>query len=434
MDEELRVVPTIATTASIIKIIGVGGGGGNAVGQMYTEGIPDVRFLVCNTDSKALEDAVVPDKLQLGPGLGAGGRPEIGREYAEENLDKIDRIFDKDVKMVFITAGMGGGTGTGASPVIAREARKRGILTIGVVTIPFIFERERQIDKALNGLDLLSKEVDALLVINNQRLLDIHANISVIDAFKKADETLTNAVRSIVEIISMHGKVNLDFRDVNNVLRNGGVAIMSSGEGEGDCRVTKAIENALYSPLVNNNDIYRSRRLIISITTSSDPAYTLRMEEFREIEDFTSRFHCDIETKWGLVADDSMGKRIKITLLASGFNLYAGKEEKQSTAERVQDDYEREKRRRNYYTEMEKGKDGKKKRLRRHPRIFLYSLDNLDNEQLTAAIEETPTARRSYEDLSALFAMSVHDGPQAETAPAHDSQDGETTRTIRFDS
>lgn len=317
----LLVEPIVNHSAEIIKVIGVGGGGGNAVGQMYREGIEGVRFLVCNTDQKALEDSVVPDKIQLGPGLGAGGQPVVGQDLAEKNLDKIDAIFDDKVKMVFITAGMGGGTGTGASPVIAREARAHGVLTVGIVTIPFLFERERQIDKALDGLERLGKEVDAMLVINNQRLCDIYTDLTIIDAFKKADLTLTTAVRCIVEIIEMHGRVGLDFCDVSNVLRNGGVAIMSTGFGKGEKRVTKAIEEALYSPLINNNNVYRAHKIILAITINPDPKYALRMEEVGEVNEFMAKFSDNIETKWGLVTDENMGEQVKITILASGFNL-----------------------------------------------------------------------------------------------------------------
>ena len=219
MFDELIELPN-ASTPRLIKIIGVGGGGGNAVGQMYRDNIPEVRYLVTNTDRKALEDSPVPDHLQLGPGLGAGGNPEIGLKYAEENIEAIQKALDEETKMVFITAGMGGGTGTGASPVIAREARKKGILTIGIVTIPFLFERERQIDKALDGLETLAKEVDAMLVVNNQRLCELYPNLGIIDAFKKADQTLSTAVSSITEIISVHGRISLDFQDVRTVLKD----------------------------------------------------------------------------------------------------------------------------------------------------------------------------------------------------------------------
>lgn len=217
------------STPRIIKIIGVGGGGGNAVAQMYKDNIPEVRYVVVNTDRKALGDNPVPDHVQLGPGYGAGGNPTRGRELAEAHLGEIESMLDDETKMVFITAGMGGGTGTGASPIIARAAKQRGILTIGIVTIPFLFEQRKAIDKALDGLEVLSKEVDAMLVINNQRLCEIYPDLSIINAFKRADQTLSIAVSSITEIISMHGRVNLDFRDVHTTLLDGGVAVMSTG-------------------------------------------------------------------------------------------------------------------------------------------------------------------------------------------------------------
>ncbi len=415
---ELLVEPRLAASPSIIKVVGVGGGGGNAVGQMYREGIEGVRFVVANTDSKALEDSVVPDRLQLGPGLGAGGRPEFGRKFAEESLEQINALFEDGVKMTFITAGMGGGTGTGASPVIAREARKRGLLTIGVVTIPFLFECNRQIDKALDGLDLLAKEVDALLVINNQRLFDIYSHLSVLDAFKKADETLTTAVRSIVEIITMHGKVGLDFRDVHNVLKDGGVAVMSTGYGRGEGRLTKAIENALYSPLLNNNDIYRSRKIIISITNSTNPDYTLRMEEFGELHNFTSKFRADIETKYGLTFLDEMSDEVKVTILASGFKLFAGideEEKKNISATETEEDYAKHLRRLSNYPEMEP--NGKKHKMRRRPKIYLYAMEDLDNEEMLEIIESTPTSQRTAECINRICALSVANR-KAEPAPA----------------
>ena len=252
--------------------------------QMYRDNIPEVRYLVTNTDRKALETNVVPDQLQLGPGLGAGGDPKKGKAYAEESVEKIREVLDKDTHMVFITAGMGGGTGTGASPIIAREAQKKGILTVGIVTIPFLFERERQINKALDGLDMLAQEVDALLVINNQRLIDIYGNMSIIQAFKQADKTLSTAVRSITEIISMHGRVNLDFEDAKTVLTKGGVAVMSTGYAEGEQRVTRAIAEALNSPLLNNNDVYGADRILLAVTMGTDPQYELTMNEMNEIK------------------------------------------------------------------------------------------------------------------------------------------------------
>ena len=314
-----------ATTPSIIKVIGVGGGGGNAVGQMYLDNIPEVRYLVANTDSKALADSPVPDHLQMGAGLGAGGNPVQGREQALDSIEKIDAALDSATKMVFITAGMGGGTGTGASPVIAHEARKKGILTIGIVTIPFLFEREKQIDKALDGLDALSKEVDAMLVINNQRLCDIYPDLSIINAFKRADETLSTAVSSITEIISMHGRVNLDFCDVRTALTDGGIAVMSTGYAAGERRVSQAISEALNSPLLNNNDVFKASRVLLAITTSDRNDQALGMSEMGEITEFMSHFSPDVWTKWGLAFDPSLEDKVKITIIASGFSLYERK-------------------------------------------------------------------------------------------------------------
>jgi cell division protein FtsZ len=203
---------------TLIKVIGVGGGGGNAVANMLREDMYDVSLLVCNSDSKALADSPVVDKLQIGPGLGCGGRPEMGKSLAEEHLADIYDAIDPETKMVFITAGMGGGTGTGAAPVIARETKARNILTVGVVTLPFLFEGKRNIDKALDGMEAMAREVDSLLIVNNERMLSVYATSSVIDGFKMADKVLTLAVKSIVDIIKMRGVINLDFQDVCMVL------------------------------------------------------------------------------------------------------------------------------------------------------------------------------------------------------------------------
>ena len=236
----------------IIKVIGVGGGGGNAVNHMYREGIHDVTFVLCNTDNQALAESPVPVKLQLGrsitQGLGAGNRPERARDAAEESIEDIRNQLNDGTKMVFITAGMGGGTGTGAAPVIARIAKEMDILTVGIVTIPFIFEGEKKIIQALDGVERIAQHVDALLVINNERLREIYADLTFMNAFGKADDTLSIAAKSIAEIITMRGTVNLDFADVKTILKDGGVAIMSTGFGEGENRVTKAIDDAQASP------------------------------------------------------------------------------------------------------------------------------------------------------------------------------------------
>lgn len=389
-------------TARIIKVIGVGGGGGNAVCQMYLDNIPEVRYLVTNTDAKALKGSIVPDQLQLGPGLGAGGDPEVGRQYAEEDLACIDKVLDDETQMVFITAGMGGGTGTGASPVIAREARRKGKLTVGIVTLPFLFERERQIDKALDGLEALSKEVDAMLVINNQRLYEIYSDISLINAFKRADRTLSNAVAAIVEIVRMHGHVDLDFNDVKTVLTNGGVAVMSSGEAVGEGRVRRAIHEAIHSPLLNNNNVYAADRLLMSITTGADEANALRVSELGEVNDFMAHFSPDITTKWGFTFDPAMGERVKVTILASGFGLYAGQERKRARpADDEPEDYDavraRHLRRGAFYDNM-----GEEKAARRHTNVYLFGDEDLRNETLIAEIENVPTRHRTHRQLSQL--------------------------------
>lgn len=400
------------TTPSIIKVIGVGGGGGNAVNHMYREGIHDVNFVLCNTDSKALSDSPVPVRLQLGrEGLGAGNRPERAREAAEESVEDIHRMLDDGTKMVFITAGMGGGTGTGAAPVIAREAKSMGILTVGIVTIPFLFEGNRKIDQALDGVEEISKHVDALLVINNERLREIYPDLNVLSAFEKADNTLSIAARSIAEIITMHGIINLDFRDVCTVLKDGGVAIMSTGFGEGENRVTKAIEDALHSPLLNNNDIFNSKKVLLSISFCAErEGDSLMMEEMNEVHEFMSKFHDDVETKWGLSTDSSLDKKVKITILATGFGIATvpGMKDKHDAEEETrrridnerQEEYED--RRGQFYGSTDR-KGGQRKR----PKIYLFGLDDLDNEEIVSMVELTPTYKRSKEVLGEIKSKAL---------------------------
>lgn len=396
-------IPT--TTPSIIKVIGVGGGGGNAVNHMYREGIHDVNFVVCNTDSKALSDSPVPVRLQLGKeGLGAGNRPGRARQAAEESVEDIHHMLDDGTKMVFITAGMGGGTGTGAAPVIAREAKQMGILTVGIVTIPFLFEGNKKIDQALDGVEEISKHVDALLVINNERLREIYPELNVLSAFEMADNTLSVAARSIAEIITMHGIINLDFRDVCTVLKDGGVAIMSTGYGEGENRVSKAIEAALHSPLLNNNDIFNSKKVLLSISfCAAKEGDTLMMEEMNEVHEFMSKFHDDVETKWGLSTDPSLEKKVKITILATGFGInnipgIKKKLDAEEEARRINENEkqeENEERRINFY-----GTSDKIGTMRKKPKFFLFGLDDLDNEEIISMVELTPTYKRSKEVLS----------------------------------
>ena len=305
---------------NIIKVIGVGGGGSNAVKNMYRQGVHNVSFAICNTDSQALAKADIPVKIQLGQaGLGVGGKPEKGREAAESSIHEIESLFDNDTRMVFITCGMGGGTGTGAAPVIAHVAREKGLLTVGVVTIPFAFEKRVRIEKALVGVEEMRKNVDALLVINNERLCDIYADgmTTVEQAFSKADDILTVAAKSISEIITTEGIVNRDFCDVQTVMKDGGDAIMSVGRASGEHRIEKAFVEALNSPLLNNMEIERARRLLYIIYTCDESQVS--MSELSEINCFMDDLAPNIEVLWGLYRDNSLGEDVKVTLIATDF-------------------------------------------------------------------------------------------------------------------
>lgn len=387
----------------IIKVIGIGGGGGNAVANMFREGISGVSYLVCNTDGKALSDSPIAENchLQLGSGLGAGGRPEVGRQMALESVEDIKRALGKHLKMVFLTAGMGGGTGTGAAPVIAKEAKKLGILTIGIVTIPFVFEGRRKIDKALDGVDELAKCVDAILVINNERLRVLYPDFSLLNAFEKADQTLTTAVQSIVEITQQTGKVNLDFNDVNNCLRNGGMAVMSSGVAEGDNRVAEAIKQAITSPLLNTKDIYKATRVIINIAFSQEHNGGVQMYEVDAISHFFAKFHKEYDSKYGLTNVPNMGGKVKVTILASGFNveemdLRSFKGVKVMTKE----DKVNQLRRQQYYP------NGTNTFVRKPANVYLFGTEDLDNEKVVAQVERVPTYKRTREEYKKIKAIT----------------------------
>lgn len=424
---------------SIIKVIGVGGGGSNAVNNMYKQGIHDVSFVVCNTDAQALKDSPVPERLQLGSeGLGAGNRPEKARLAAEESIDDIKAMLSDGTKMDFITAGMGGGTGTGAAPVIAQVSKELGILTVGIVTIPFKFEGNKKIDQALDGVDEMAKHVDALLVINNERLRKVYPDLSLLNGFAKADDTLSVAAKSIAEIITVRGLINLDFNDVRTVLKDGGVAIMSTGFGEGEGRVRKAIDDALNSPLLNDNDVYNSQKILLSIAFSSDNGTDgLAMEEMNEINDFMSRFGSNFELKWGIAIDNTLEKKVKITILATGFGLddledvasyhsrldkARAKEEAQKKAEQEEADAERSNRRDIYY------RDNGDKLTKARPHIYLFSQDDLDNEDVILDVESIPTFNRTKPMLNEIKKKSAPEQVREEQ-PVKDKVEG----TIRFE-
>lgn len=311
--------------ASIIKVIGVGGGGSNAVNYMFGQNIPNVNFVVCNTDKQHLNEMAVPTKLLLGWGVthgrGAGNNPEVGRQCAEESSEVIKKLFQDGTEMVFITAGMGGGTGTGAAPVVARLAKEADMLTIGIVTVPFMFEGEKKILKALDGANEMREHVDALLVINNENLIELYKDYNFFNAFQKADDTLANAARSISDIISERCYINVDFQDVKTTLKDSGTAIISTAYGEGEHRISDAIHNALHSPLLKAHDINTSKRLLFKFTCSRDSENPLRAEEIAEITQFTSKLPSSIDVKWGIGDNPELGDKVKITVLASGFDV-----------------------------------------------------------------------------------------------------------------
>ncbi|SNU04140.1 cell division protein FtsZ [Prevotellaceae bacterium MN60] len=423
---------------SIIKVIGVGGGGGNAVNHMYREGIHDVTFVLCNTDNQALNDSPVPVHLQLGKeGLGAGNRPERARAAAEESQEDIKNLFTDGTRMAFITAGMGGGTGTGAAPVIARISKEMGILTVGIVTIPFRFEGDRKIDQALDGVEEMSKHVDALLVINNERLREIYPELTVLDAFGKADDTLSVAAKSIAEIITVHGLINLDFNDVKTVLKDGGVAIMSTGYGEGEGRVKKAIDDALNSPLLNENDVFNSKKILLSISFAGnkDGTGSLMMEEMNDVNDFMAKFGNDFEIKWGLATDPELGKKVKVTILATGFGIdnvdgmsnhrqrHNTQEEATRIAAQQEEEAKRMDRRNRFY-----GGDGQTRRYKRRPHIYLFRPDDLDNDDVISAVESTPTYKRTKEILDSIYQQATGEELQQKNEPQPEAIQG----TIKF--
>ncbi len=416
LNEELNDTTTFTPTdderfadKAIIKVIGVGGGGGNAVNYMYKQQIPLVRYVVLNTDKQALGTMDVPDKIILGYGItqgqGAGNDPVKGRLCAEASMEDIKKLFDDDTEMVFITAGMGGGTGTGAAPVVAKLAKEANVLTIGIVTVPFQFEGEQKILTALDGAKEMQQYVDALLVINNENLTTLYPDYSVFNCFEKADDTLANAARSISEIISEKCFINVDFQDVKTTLKDSGTAIISSGEGEGENRVTKAIENALKSPLLKAHDIKTSKRLLMKFSCAKECKKPITAKELNEITVFTSSLPKTVKVKWGIADIPEMGERIKVTILASGFDVTLGdggdsgdgpikfvndnSDTKQKEPEKPSTDKETA-----IETTYGTGTIKQMALNRLKVRCFIFKPEEMDDDEIIAAIERTPTADR----------------------------------------
>ena len=324
MEEVMQMIDFVAPIKDkmqgIIKVVGVGGGGCNAVRNMYLDKVGGVTYAVMNTDSQSLSRSPVPYKIQLGAGLGAGGNPEQGKRECEESFEDIKKLLSDGTKMVFVTAGMGGGTGTGAAPLVAGIAKEMGLLTVGVVTIPFYFEKKKKIIKALKGVDEMRKNVDALLIVNNERLCDIYADseLSVKEAFKRADNILMDAVKGIAELITLpsDGGIKSDFKDVETTMKNGGGAIMAMGRASGEHRVEKAILNALDSPLLYGNDIGKAKRILFNIYSSEE--HSIFVRELQEIDEFFDQLDPNIDVIWGTATDDSLGEDAKVTILATG--------------------------------------------------------------------------------------------------------------------
>lgn len=307
---------------SIIKVIGVGGGGSNAVNHMFNQGIKDVEFIVCNTDSQALNNSPIPHKLQIGmhltQGLGAGANPEVGMNAALENKEEIRELLHEDTRMVFITAGMGGGTGTGAAPVIAKVAKELDILTVGIVTVPFAFEGKKKMQQAELGIKEMKENCDTVLVILNDKLREIHGNLAISEAFAKADNVLTTASKGIAEIITVPGYVNVDFEDVKTVMKDSGAAVMGSSTTEGENRARRAAEEAISSPLLNNENIHGAQKILLSIISGEEAE--LQMDELTDITEYIQEIAgCDAEVIFGHGVDPDLGESIRVTLIATGF-------------------------------------------------------------------------------------------------------------------
>ncbi|MDE7375500.1 MAG: cell division protein FtsZ [Muribaculaceae bacterium] len=442
-DKHYFSLPASSATNERIKVIGVGGGGNNAINHMYRLGADSVSFIVANTDRQALSNSPVPTKVLLGPqttrGRGAGNDPKKAHAAAEESAADIDALFDEDTDMVFVTAGMGGGTGTGASPVIARIAKERGILTIGIVTIPFLFEGQKKIIKALDGAAEMRKYVDALMIINNERLSEIYKDYDFLNAFGKADDILAMAAMSISEMVTCDGYINLDFNDVDTTLREGGTAIISTGYGEGENRVQKAIEDALHSPLLRNTDILGSRKLLFNLYFSQDGDQPFKIDETEQITEFISQIDPNVDVIWGVSIDNTLGNKVKFTILAAGFDvtisegggplppthIHGSTSEQKNTFEKNEAEIEKQGRLAGEYGE----RLDKFNRVKTEQRYVILQPNQLDNDIVMEALEQHPTFNR---DKRVNLTIKEASSTPASTVPQMPAEP-QKNNTISFD-
>ena len=421
----------------IIKVIGVGGGGVNSVSHMFECGIRGVNFAVCNTDEQSFNGVNVPVKVTLGAGLGSGGNPEKAKEEFEVSTKEVEKLFSDGTKMVFIAAGMGGGTGSGAAPLLAKMAKSKGILTVGIVTIPFLYEKIPRIIQALDAVDEMSKNVDALIVINNERLKEFYPEFELVEAFKKPNEVLAMAVKSIAEIITVKGIINRDFNDVTSTMKDSGVALVSYGFGAGDNRLNDAIKNALDSPLLNNNDISNAKRILFYISFKKDAQFKVD-ELTKSIDNFMGGFDNHIKMIWGFGVDESLtdDQEVKFTIIATGFgldvvpDLIGIRDEndfliKQSILEKHKKDEARVK-------EIYGGEFNSKMKVSKvsPANIIVLTLEEMDDDKLIGYMENTPTYKRDPKEIMRMRKKTNGKIQKEEITSANSENNDNESKTV----
>ncbi len=423
----------------IIKVIGVGGGGVNSVDYMYNLGIHGVNFAVCNTDAQSFEEVNVPVKVTLGEGLGAGGNPETARREFEKSASEVEKLLTDGTRMVFIASGMGGGTGSGAAPLLAKMAKSKGILTVGIVTIPFLYEKIPRIVQALDAVEEMSKNVDALIVINNERLKTYYPDFDLDEAFKKPNEVLAMAVKSIAEIITLRGTINRDFNDVTSTMKDSGVALVSYGFGQGKNRLDNAIKEALDSPLLNNNDIYNAKRVLLFLSYKKKSK--LKVEELEQsIDTFMARFDNHIQMIWGFGPDESLeeGQEVKFTIIATGFGIEAIPEiekwKDEETLRKIQEDQEKKikqiARVKSVYG-VDINMNIKVNRVS-NSSIVVLTTDEMDNDEFINFLERNPTFNRDSKEIAKIRKPAKGAGNKEEPKIEAEAKDSKPHNLIEF--